>query len=83
MISTADITKSIIDRTSGIVDKRKAEKVYKASGIEIDDSGKISLTKNAEETLNSLIENLINEGGVIAKIMLNNLSKEKGVKIFE
>ncbi|MGR3319663.1 MAG: hypothetical protein ACUZ8O_14440 [Candidatus Anammoxibacter sp.] len=83
MISIDDITKAIIDRTSGIVDKLKAERVYKASGIEIDDNGNISISKNAEETLDSLIKNLINEGGIIAKIMLNNLSKEKGVKIFE
>ena len=82
MISTCDITKTIIDRASGIVDKLKAERVYKASGIEIDCNGAISISKNAEDTLNSLIENLINEGGVIAKIMLHNLSKEKGVKIF-
>lgn len=73
MMTTEEITKTIVDRTRGIVDENKAEKVYKASGIEIHDNGKISLSKNAEETLDSLIENLNNEGGIIAKIMLRNL----------
>lgn len=83
MITTEDITKTIIDRIRGIVDKKRAEKVYKDSGIEIDANGKISISKNAEETLESLVKNLITEGGAIVKIMLHNLSHEKGVKLYE
>lgn len=82
MTKFEEITKTIVDRSKRIIDEIKAEKVYKASGIEIDINGNISINKPAEETLNCLVKNLISEGGVIAKIMLHNLSKEKGFKIY-
>ena len=82
MTKFEEITRTIIDRSKGIVDDIKAKKAYKASGIEIDLNGKISINKPGEETLNCLVKNLIIEGGVIAKIMLHNLSLEKGFKIY-
>ena len=78
-----EIIKAVVERTSGIIDKKRVEKIYEASGIRFDKYGNILIKSNASDTLNSLIKNLIIEGGVIAKIMLHNLSDEKDLKILE
>ena len=78
-----EIIKAVVERTRGIIDKKRVEKIYEASGIRFDKYGNILIKSNASDTLNSLIKNLIIEGGVIAKIMLHNLSDEKDLKILE
>ncbi len=84
MSSIEEIIKTIVKRAKGVIDINKAEEACKASGIAIDKTGNISISaKNADETLQSLIKNLVNEGGLIVKIMLHNLSTEKGLKIIE
>ena len=82
-MTTEDITKSIVDRTKGIVDKNCADKVYKASGIKFDENGQIFLVESPEKALESLVKNLESEGGAIVKIMLRNLAHEKGMNFLE
>lgn len=79
MLTTEETIMTVIDRTKGIVDRKMAQKLYEESGISFDISGNISISKEADEALNCLIQNLSNEGGVIAKIMLHNLASEEGV----
>ncbi len=79
MLSTEDTIRTVIDRTNGIVERNMSKRACKESGISFDNHGNIKISEKADETLNNLIKNLVNEGGVIAKITLHNLAIEKGL----
>jgi len=79
MLTVEETIKSVIDRTKGIIEVAKSKKAYKEAGISVDDNGNVFIEKRADDALKSLITNIANEGGVIAKITLNNLAQEKGL----
>ena len=70
------ILEDILIRSMGILGKEKAEEVAKRSGIVLLSTGDIDIPEASDQVLENLIRNIIEEGGVIAKIAVKNMSQQ-------
>ena len=74
----SELVEKIIFRGTALVGKDNIDKIISNLGIKFSHSGSIILPKSPEEVLKDLIESLVKNGGVIAKITLKNMSKQYG-----
>ena len=71
-----EILENIFMRSMGILGKEKTEEMAKISGINLLPTGEIEISKPYDEALRIFINNIIKEGGIVAKIAMKNMSKQ-------
>ena len=70
------VLENVLVRSMGLLGKEKAEEVARKSGIRLLGSGSIDISSDPEKVLETLIRNIVAEGGVIAKIAVKNMSRQ-------
>ncbi len=74
--ATENLFVEIIAKAKGLIGDIGIEKLCRSHGIKINGDDGVTIRADIYETLNNFIDNLIQKGGNIIKIMLHNISHD-------
>lgn len=75
------VIKTIVTRLKGIIDEKKAKRIYEMSNITVDNGNNIKINGKTSFVLDKLLRNLLKEGDYLVKITLHNIAQENELNI--